>query len=171
MAKHVISILVENTFGVLTRISGLFTRRGYNIDSLSVGITENPDVSRMTIVVDGDDYELEQIQKQVGKLIDVIAVEQCEIGSSVYRELALVKVKAGLEERPHVIQVVEIFRANVVDVSNDTMMVEITGDEGKVEAFLKLVEPFGIKEVVRTGLTALQRGSQYIQYNQNEEEV
>lgn len=159
MGKHVISILVDNTFGVLTRISGLFSRRGYNIDSLSVGITEDPKISRMTILVDGDDYVVDQIQRQLSKLIDVIDVRQCKADKSVYRELALVKVKANLEDRSHIVQIVEIFRASIVDVCNETIMVEITGDEGKIEAFLNLVQPFGIEEVVRTGVIALQRSN------------
>lgn len=159
MGKHVISILVDNTFGVLTRISGLFSRRGYNIDSLSVGITEDPKISRMTILVDGDDYVVDQIQRQLSKLIDVLDVRQCKQDRSVYRELALVKVKANLEDRSHIVQIVEIFRASIVDVCNETIMVEITGDEGKIEAFLNLVQPFGIEEVVRTGVIALQRAN------------
>lgn len=160
MNRHVLSILVENQAGVLSRVSGLFSRRGYNIDSLSVGETENPAISRMTIVVRGDDQILEQIKKQLNKLIDVIKVVELAPEQSVFRELALIKVKTDLSTRASVIEVVGIFRANIVDVASDSLTVEMTGDEAKIEAFINLMNSYSIVEVVRTGLTAIQRGHQ-----------
>ncbi len=156
--KHVISILVENHYGVLSRIAGLFSRRGYNIDSLSVGTTEKPNISRMTITVCGDDYIIEQITKQLNKLIDVIKVVELKHDKSVNRELILIKVKASANDRTSINETVNIFRANVVDVAEDTLTIEITGDEGKISAFIDLVKPFGIVELVRTGFTGIQRG-------------
>lgn len=158
MNRHVLSVLVENQSGVLSRVSGLFSRRGYNIDSLSVGETEDPKVSRMTIVVRGDDYILEQIKKQLNKLIDVIKIVEMDPRQSVFRELALIKVKTG-SSRASIIEIVDIFRAKIVDVANETLTVEMTGDETKIEAFINLMEPYGIAEIVRTGLTALERGN------------
>ena len=167
MKRHVLSVLVENQSGVLSRVSGLFSRRGYNIDSLSVGETEDPKVSRMTIVVRGDDHILEQIKKQLNKLIDVIKVVELDPEQSVFRELALIKVKTNMTTRASVIEIVDIFRANIVDVAADTLTVEITGDEAKIEAFIALMDSYGIAEIVRTGLTALQRGNKAIK-NLNE---
>jgi len=169
--RHVLSVLVENQSGVLSRVSGLFSRRGYNIDSLSVGVTEDPGVSRMTIVVRGDDYILEQIKKQLNKLIDVIKVIELDPKQSVFRELMLIKVNARENSRASIIEIVDIFRASVVDVSSETLTVELTGDEDKIEAFINLMKPYGIREIVRTGLTALERGSKEIKsYKKYEEE-
>ena len=158
MSRAVFSLLVENTAGVLSRISGLFSRRGYNIDSLTVGETENPLYSRMTIVVTGDDTILEQIVKQISKLEDVKRVDVLEPSSSVTRELILVKIKADATERPQVMAITEIFRANIVDVAKDSVMIEITGSQSKLSAFLSLVEDYHILELVRTGITGLSRG-------------
>jgi acetolactate synthase-1/3 small subunit len=169
MNRHVLSVLVENQSGVLSRVSGLFSRRGYNIDSLSVGETEDPKVSRMTIVVRGDDYILEQIKKQLNKLIDVIKIIELDPRQSVFRELALIKVKTG-DNRASIIEIVDIFRAKIVDVANETLTVEMTGDEAKIEAFLSLMEPYGIAEIVRTGLTALERGNREIKNQRKYEE-
>ncbi|NLM75539.1 MAG: acetolactate synthase small subunit [Clostridiaceae bacterium] len=162
MNRHVLSVLVENQSGVLSRVSGLFSRRGYNIDSLSVGETEDPKISRMTIVVRGDDQILEQIKKQLNKLIDVIKIVELDPDQSVFRELALIKVKTDMNTRASVIEIVSIFRANIVDVSNTSLTVEMTGDETKIEAFIKLMKPYGIAEIVRTGLAAIERGSRVI---------
>lgn len=157
MKKKVLSVLVDNTSGVLNRVAGLFSRRGYNIDSLTVGETENPKYSRMTIVVRGEDETLEQIEKQISKLEDVISVQ--DLGDvSVCRELILVKVAAGPQERQQVIAVADIFRANIVDVAPDSLMIEITGNQEKLTAFINLLEGFKILELVRTGITGLARG-------------
>jgi acetolactate synthase-1/3 small subunit len=166
----VLSVLVENQSGVLSRVSGLFSRRGYNIDSLSVGETEDPKVSRMTIVVRGDDYILEQIKKQLNKLIDVIKIIELKNDQSIFRELAMIKVKAEGSSRASIIEIVGIFRAKIVDVANETLTVEMTGDEGKIEAFINLMKPYGIKEIVRTGLTALERGNKEIKDHRKYEE-
>ena len=171
MERRALSILVENHAGVLSRITGLFSRRCYNIDSLSVGETENPAISRITIVTNGDELVIEQIKNQVGKLIDVIKIMELKPANSVYRELALVKIAATPENRPEVVGMVDIFRASIIDVSPSTLTVELTGDQSKVNAFLALVEPYGIKEIVRTGLTGLERGASNIQeYNEFKEE-
>ncbi|MDI9515254.1 MAG: acetolactate synthase small subunit [Clostridiaceae bacterium] len=171
MKRYILSVLVENQSGVLSRVSGLFSRRGYNIDSLSVGETEDPGISRMTIVVRGDSYILEQIKKQLNKLIDVIKVIELNKDKSVFRELMLIKVNAKENSRASIIEIVDIFRANVVDVSNETLTIEMTGDENKIEAFVSLMKPYGIREIVRTGLTALERGSKEIKsYRKYEEE-
>lgn len=160
MNRHVLSILVENQAGVLSRVTGLFSRRGYNIDSLSVGVTESPDKSRITVVVYCDD--IEQIIKQVQKLIDVVRVVELDATRAVFREIALVKVKTKKETRADVINIVDIFRANIIDVATESLTIEITGDEDKIKAFTELMEPFGVKEIVRTGLTALCRGNNSI---------
>jgi len=157
MNRHVLSILVENQAGVLSRITGLFSRRGYNIDSLSVGVTEAPDKSRITIVVYCDN--IEQIIKQVQKLVDVVRVVELDAKRAVFREIALVKVITKRETRADIINIVDIFRANIIDVATESLTIEITGDEDKIKAFTELMETFGIKEVVRTGLTALCRGN------------
>jgi len=157
--KHTISALVENHFGVLCRVSGLFSSRGFNIDSLSVGETEDPSVSRMTIVVRGDDRVLEQVVKQLNRLIDVIQVIDMMQGAFVERELALIKVKADATTRSEIIQIAEIFRSNVVDVSRSSMTIEVTGGEKKVGAIIDMLAPFGIKEIARTGTVALLRDS------------
>lgn len=158
MKKHVLSVLVENHSGVLSRVSGLFSRRGYNIDSLSVGETEDPKISRMTIVADADEYTLEQIKKQLNKLIDVIKITELKEEHAVYRELALIKIAATKENRAEIIEIANIFRAHIVDVANESIIIEATGDQGKISALSNMLMPYGIKEVVRTGLTALQRG-------------
>lgn len=158
MEKHVISALVENHSGVLNRISGLFSRRGYNIDSLSVGETETPSISRMTIVTKADKQMQEQIKKQLNKLIEVIKIVELNEISAVYRELALIKVGANHENRAEIIEIANIFRAHIVDVSKEALILEATGDQGKIKALTEMLQPCGIKEIVRTGLTALQRG-------------
>ena len=158
MNKKVLSVLVDNTSGVLNRIAGLFSRRGYNIDSLTVGETENPKYSRMTIVVTGDDAILEQIIKQINKLEDVRRVDVLEPNNSVSRELILVKIKTNPAQRQQIVAMTEIFRANIVDVAKDSVMVEITGNQSKLSAFLSLLEDYEILELVRTGITGLARG-------------
>ncbi|WNY26094.1 Putative acetolactate synthase small subunit [Methanolapillus millepedarum] len=157
--NYTLSILVENHYGVLTRVAGLFARRGYNIDSLAVGVTEDPSVSRMTIVVRGDDSVIEQVIKQLYKLIEVIKVVDLSSEEYVDRELALIKVAASKENRAEILQIVEIFRAKVVDVGANTMMIEITGSGEKISALEKLLKPFGIKELARTGRVGLLRGT------------
>lgn len=159
MKKMVLSLLVDNTSGVLSRVAGLFSRRGYNIDSLSVGITEDPKYSRMTVAVRGDDRILSQIEKQLLKLEDVRSIIELKDGESVCRELLLVRVKTSLEERQQVIALTDVFRAKVVDVAVDSVMIEITGNVNKIEAFISLLDGFHIVEMVRTGLTGLVRGN------------
>ncbi len=156
--RHTLAVLVENKSGVLTRVAGLFSRRGYNIDSLAVGVTEDPTVSRMTIVVRGDDHVLEQVTKQLNKLIDVIKVTDLGAEESVERELALIKVMADANNRSEIIQIVDIFRARIIDVAAKSMTIEVTGDEGKIMGIEQLLRPFGIKEMVRTGKVAMTRG-------------
>jgi len=155
--KHVISILVENRFGVLARISGLFSARGFNIDSLAVGETEDPTISRMTIVVEGDERILEQITKQLHKLVDVIKVQDLRKEEYIDRELVLIKLKVTSRNRSEVIQIVDTFRAKIVDVNPETLTVEVTGDQSKIDAVMESLSPFGIREVVRTGRIALAR--------------
>jgi len=156
--KHTLAVLVENKSGVLSRVASLFSRRGYNIDSLAVGVTEDPDISRITIVVHGDDHVLEQVTKQLNKLIDVIKVSDIGSDDAVERELALIKVSADANVRAEIIQIANIFRARIVDVAPKSMTVEVTGDEGKIQAIEKLLRQFGIKEMVRTGKIAMVRG-------------
>lgn len=158
MKTKVLSLYVENTAGVLSRVSGMFSRRGYNIDSLSVGVTEDPKYSRMTVVVTGDDKILTQIKSQLNKLEDVKSVVELKNNESVTRELVLIKIKADATERQQIISVANVYRANIVDVSQDSIMVEITGNNNKVEAFKSLLEGFEIQEMVRTGITGLIRG-------------
>lgn len=169
MAKHTLSVLVENKSGVLSRVSGLFSRRGFNIDSLAVGVTENPDVSRMTIVVEGDEYTVEQVSKQLNKLIDVIKIRELESSDSLSRELVLIKVNATASTRSEIVQIVEIFRAKIIDVSKSTLTVEISGGTEKVAALEDMLRQFGIKEIVRTGTIAIERGNKYIKAGSNEE--
>ncbi|WP_462272756.1 acetolactate synthase small subunit [Methanohalophilus sp.] len=157
--RHTLAVLVENKFGVLSRVAGLFARRGYNIDSLAVGVTEDPNVSRITLVVRGDDHVVEQVSKQLNKLIDVIRVTDLGADESVERELALIKVKSDKDTRAEIIQIVDVFRARIVDVASKSIIIEVTGDEEKITAIEKLLKPFGIKELVRTGRIALTRGS------------
>ncbi|WP_292371622.1 MULTISPECIES: acetolactate synthase small subunit [unclassified Methanosarcina] len=156
--KHTLAVLVENKSGVLSRVASLFSRRGYNIDSLAVGVTEDPKTSRMTIVVDGDDHVLEQVTKQLNKLVDVIKVSDIGGDEAVERELALIKVTADVNARTEIIQIADIFRARIVDVAPKSMTIEVTGDEAKIQAIEKLLRQFGIKEMVRTGKIALVRG-------------
>ncbi len=157
--KHTISVIVENKPGVLHRVSGLFSRRGFNIESLAVGTTDNPDISRMTIVVEGDEATLEQITKQLYKQIDVLKVFDLPAEEAVERELALIKVHANEKTRGEITQIVEIFKARIVDVAEDSMTIEISAEKEKVENIQKLLEKFGIQELVRTGKIALQRGA------------
>jgi len=157
MNKYVLSVLVENQSGVLSRISGLFSRRGYNIDSLSVGETEDSRFSRMTIVVNGNYQFLDQIQKQLNKLVDVIEIEELKQEEAVFRELVLIKVKSEEAKRASILEVLEIFRGKVISVSAEDLTLEMTGDQQKVEAFIDLMKNYGVKEMVRTGLTALGR--------------
>ena len=158
MQKFVLSVLVENKAGVLSRVSGLFSRRGYNIDSLTVCETSNPDESRMTIVVRGDEHILDQVQKQLSKLVEVKSIKKCERFASVQRELALFKVKAPAEARSTLLSTCDIYKAHIVDVSIDTIIIEITGSEEKIDSLQKILVPFGILEYVKTGLTAVDRG-------------
>lgn len=155
--KHTISVLVENHFGVLTRVAGLFSARGFNIDSLAVGATHDPSISRMTIVTSGDDRIVEQIVKQLDKLIDVIKVDDLNDDEVIDRELVLVKVNADGASRNEVMQIVNTFRAKIVDVNPQTMTIEVTGGESKIDAMLELLGPIGIRETARTGVIALAR--------------
>jgi acetolactate synthase-1/3 small subunit len=158
MKQHVVSALVENRAGTLSRVSGLFSRRGFNIDSLTVGETEDPSISRMTIAVTGDDPVLEQIIKQLGKLVDVIAVRELDPASCIRREIMLLKIGADEKTRPAVIEIAGIFRSRVIDVSPSTITIEATGDVEKLDGLLLLLRPYGVLELARTGLVALERG-------------
>lgn len=162
MKRYVISVLVDNHSGVLSRVAGLFSRRGFNIDSISVGETQDPTVSRMTIVTQVDDAILEQIIKQLSKLVNVLKVAVLPAEASVYRELVLIKVTADDSTRATISDIIEVFRAKIVDIAPKSMTVEITGDQPKLKALIDLLEPHGILEVVRTGLTGLHRGDQNI---------
>ncbi len=155
--KHTISVLVENHFGVLARVSGMFSARGYNIDSLCVGETENPAISRMTVVVGGDERVLHQIVRQLNKLVEVIEVTDLTAESYIERELVLIKVAATAQQRGEIIEIANIFRAKVVDVGKQSLVVEVTGAQGKVEAFIDMMRSYGILELVRTGKIALKR--------------
>jgi acetolactate synthase-1/3 small subunit len=162
MTRHTLSVLVEDQPGVLARISALFSRRGFNIESLAVGPTEIEGISRMTIVVNVDDLPLEQVTKQLNKLVNVLKIVELEPDSAVQRELLLVKVKADMDNRSHVLETVQLFRAKVVDVATDTVTVEATGSRDKLEALLRVLEPYGIKELVQSGMVAMGRGSRSI---------
>lgn len=162
MSRHTLSVLVENKPGVLARIAGLFSRRGFNIDSLAVGPTEYPEVSRMTIVVDVENLPLEQVTKQLNKLINVIKIVELEPSAAVQRELILVKVKADAQTRGAVLETVQLFRAKVVDVAPDAVTIEATGNRDKLDAMLRVLEPFGIRELVQSGMVAIGRGSRAI---------
>jgi acetolactate synthase I/III small subunit len=162
MARHVLSLLVEDKPGLLTRVAGLFARRGFNIESLAVGVTEVPGLSRITVVVDVEGLPLEQVTKQLNKLINVIKIVELEPTASVHREHMLVKVRADNASRANVLEIVNLFRASVVDYATDALVVEVTGDQGKVQAFLRAVEPFGIKELAQSGLLAIGRGGKSI---------
>ena len=159
MSRHTLSVLVENKPGVLARVAGLFSRRGFNIDSLAVGPTEHPDISRMTIVVNVEDLPLEQVTKQLNKLVNVIKIVELDAAASVQRELLLLKVRADAQTRSHVLETVQLFRAKVVDVATDAVTVEATGTTDKLDALIRVLEPFGIKELVQSGLVAVARGS------------
>ncbi|RIV40647.1 acetolactate synthase small subunit [Micromonospora radicis] len=162
MTMHTLSVLVENKPGVLARVSGLFSRRGFNIDSLAVGETENPDVSRITIVVNAESSPLEQVTKQLNKLVNVLKIVELDPSTSVARELLLVKVRADRNARGQVLETVSLFRARVVDVAADTLTIEATGTPDKLDALLRDLEPFGIKEMVQSGLVAIGRGPRAI---------
>jgi acetolactate synthase-1/3 small subunit len=155
MSQHVISVKVENKSGVLARVAGLFSARGYNIDSLTVSETESSDISVMTIVVRGDDKIMEQVKKQLNKLIDVIKISEHAEASSVQRELALIKVNAVPSRRPEIYQLAEIFRSKIVDISKRTITMEVTGDPEKIDNFIELLRPYTIKELIRTGRISL----------------
>jgi acetolactate synthase I/III small subunit len=162
MSRHTLSVLVENKPGVLARIAGLFSRRGFNIDSLAVGPTEHPEVSRMTIVVNVEDSPLEQVTKQLNKLVEVIKIVELDPEASVSRELLLVKIRADATTRGQVLEIVQLFRAKVVDVGTDAVTVQVVGNQGKLEDFLRVVEPFGVRELVQSGMVAIGRGSRSI---------
>jgi acetolactate synthase I/III small subunit len=162
MSKHTLSVLVENKHGVLARVAALVARRGFNIDSLAVGPTEHPDVSRMTIVVNVEEHPLEQVTKQLNKLVNVIKIVELEPAQTVQRELLLVKVKADAASRGQVLETVQLFRAKVVDVTPDAITIEATGSPEKLEAMLRVLEPFGVRELVQSGMVAIGRGSRSI---------
>ena len=162
MSSHVLSLLVEDRPGLLTRVAGLFARRGFNIHSLAVGVTEVPGISRITVVVDVDELPLEQVTKQLNKLVNVIKIVELDPAASVQREHMLIKVRTDNATRSNVLEVVNLFRASVVDYAPDALVVEVTGDKGKVEAMLRALEPFGIKEIAQSGLVAIGRGAKSI---------
>ena len=164
MNKKVFQILVDNTSGVLSRISGLFSRRGYNIESITAGVTADPRFTRITIVTTGDNDILEQIEKQVSKLVDVRDIRELKPETSVYRELIMVKIKVEPEKRPLVISLADVFRAKTVDIAQDSIMLELTGDQPKIEAFINLLSDYEIIELARTGIAALARGSENVVY-------
>jgi len=155
--KHIVAVLVENNPGVLSKVANLFSRRGYNIDSLVVSDTEDKNISRMTIVVDGDERTIEQVTKQLHKLVDVIKVNDLTNDDIVCRQLLFVRVAADRETRGDIIQLMDIFRARIIDIGRRSLIVEVTGDESKVEAVLKTLQPFGIQEIVKTGVSAMVR--------------
>lgn len=164
MQKKVFQLLVDNTSGVLSRISGLFSRRGYNIESITAGVTADPRFTRITIVTSGDDQILDQIEKQVAKLVDIRDIKELKPDESVYRELALIKVRAKASERQGVISLADIFRAKIIDVASDSLIVEMTGNQSKIEAFMNLLEGYEILELARTGIAGLSRGSENVTY-------
>lgn len=161
MMRHTLAVLVENNPGVLARVAGLFSRRGFNIDSLSVGRTDKPDVSRMTIVVEGDDRVLEQVTKQLHKLVDVIKISDISPDEYVDRELVLIKVSCDPAKRGEVMQIADVFRARIVDLGRKTLILECTGNEGKINAFEESLRAYGVKELVRTGKIAMLRGNRF----------
>jgi acetolactate synthase-1/3 small subunit len=162
MSRHTLSVLVENKPGVLTRVAGLFSRRGFNIDSLAVGPTEHPEVSRMTIVVNVEESPLEQVTKQLNKLVEVIKIVELDPNQSVARELLLVKVKADASTRGQVLELVQLFKGKVVDVATDAVTIQLVGNVDKLADFLKVVEPYGVRELVQSGMVAIGRGSRSI---------
>ena len=159
MSRHVLSLLVEDKPGLLTRVAGLFARRGFNIESLAVGPTEVAGLSRITVVVDEEAVQIEQITKQLNKLVNVIKIVELDESQSVQREHMLIKVRVDHQSRSHVLEAVNLFRARVVDVVTDAIVIEVTGDTGKIQAFLRVLEPYGIKEIAQSGLIAVGRGS------------
>ena len=164
MKKRVLSLLVDNTSGVLSRVAGLFSRRGYNIDSLTVGETADPRYSRMTVVARGDEQILDQIVKQLAKLIDVVDIKVLEEESSVNRELVLVKVRADAADRQSLIAIANVFRGSIIDVGKDSLIIELTGQQSKLDAFVELLRGYEILELARTGITGLSRGAEDIRY-------
>lgn len=164
MKQRILSILVDNTAGVLSRVAGLFSRRGYNIDSLTVGVTADPRFSRMTVVCSGDELILEQITKQLEKLVDVRDIKVLVPEESVHRELILVKVKANVEQRQNVISIADVFRAKIVDIGPESLIVELTGSQNKLGAFISLLEGYEILELARTGITGLSRGADDVRF-------
>lgn len=164
MKKKVFQLLVDNTSGVLSRISGLFSRRGYNIESITAGVTADPRITRITIVASGDDEILAQIEKQVAKLVDVRNIKELKPEASVYRELALIKVRVSAAQRQGVISIADIFRANIIDVSPEGLIIEMTGNQDKIEAFINLLDGYEILELARTGIAGLRRGTDDIVY-------
>lgn len=171
MHKKAFQLLVDNTSGVLSRISGLFSRRGYNIESITAGVTADPRYTRITIVASGDDDILDQIEKQVRKLVDVREINELPPEESVYRELALIKVRVDDVKRESVIAITNIFRGNIVDVALDSLIIEITGNQGKIDAFLKLLSGYEILELARTGIAGLSRGTDKVVYLDEEGNV
>ncbi|MDD6616555.1 MAG: acetolactate synthase small subunit [Lachnospiraceae bacterium] len=164
MKKRVLSLLVDNTSGVLSRVAGLFSRRGYNIDSLTVGETADPRYSRMTVVASGDEMILDQITKQLAKLIDVVDIKILGEETSVSRELVLVKVRVDAKDRQSVISMVNVFRGSIIDVGSDSLIIELTGQQSKLDAFIQLLDGYEILELARTGITGLSRGSDDVRY-------
>ena len=164
MRRKVFQLLVDNTSGVLSRISGLFSRRGYNIESITAGVTADPRFTRITIVTSGDDEILDQIEKQVEKLVDVRDIKELEPDNSVYRELALINVRTNNEQRQGVIAVADIFRAKIIDVASDSLIVELTGNQAKIDAFINLLDGYEILELARTGIAGLGRGTENVTY-------
>jgi acetolactate synthase I/III small subunit len=162
MTRHTLSVLVENKAGLLVRVAGLFARRGFNIDSLAVGPTEHEEISRMTIVVNCEDHPLEQVTKQLNRLVNVLKIVELDPAAAVQRELLLVKVRADLETRSRVLETVALFRAKVVDVAPDAVTVEATGNKEKLDALIRVLQPFGIKELVQSGMVAVGRGGRSI---------
>ena len=162
MSRHTLAVLVEDTPGVLARVASLFARRGFNIESLAVGPTEAPQISRMTIVVNVEGSPLEQVTKQLNKLINVLKIVELDPDASVQREILLIKVKADLQTRSHILETVQLFRAKVIDVAPDAVTIEATGSGDKLAALLRLLEPFGIKELVKSGVVAMARGARSI---------
>ena len=162
MSKHTLSVLVENTPGILARIAALFSRRGFNIESLAVGPTEHPEISRITILVSVEGTVLEQVTKQLNKLVNVLKIVELEPSQAVQRELVLVKVRADNETRSQIVEIVQLFRAKTVDVSPEAVTIEATGSSDKLEAMLRMLEPYGIKELVQSGLVAIGRGARSI---------
>ena len=164
MQKKVFQLIVNNTSGVLSRITGLFSRRGYNIESITAGVTSNPRYTRITIVTSGDDKILEQIEKQLAKLVDVLDIKELKPEESVYRELIMIKVRAAAEQRQSIIAVADIFRAKIIDVSLDSLMIELTGNQQKIDAFIGLLDGYEILEQARTGIAGLGRGKDNVFY-------